>query len=112
MDISENLIVTISGGFFTGVLVGWALKKVVKLVAIIIGLLLTGLAYLQYQQIAWIYWGELEGASEAIVNALVSTMTKMFNSGHQDVAELAITNFGIPMTSSMSIGIAIGFMKG
>jgi hypothetical protein len=61
---------------------------VVKLVAIIIGLLLTGLAYLQYQQIALINWGELEGASEAIVNALVSTMTKMFNSGHQDVAEL------------------------
>ena len=36
MHISENLIDKISGGFFTGILVGWALKKVIKLVAIIL----------------------------------------------------------------------------
>ena len=38
---------TLGGGFFVGVLIGYALKKVIKIVAII-----AGLAYLQYHQIA------------------------------------------------------------
>jgi uncharacterized membrane protein (Fun14 family) len=43
---------TLGGGFFVGVLIGYALKKVIKLVAVIVGLFLAGLAYLQYHQIA------------------------------------------------------------
>jgi uncharacterized membrane protein (Fun14 family) len=43
---------TIGGGFFVGILIGYALKKVIKLVAVIVGLFLAGLAYLQTQQIA------------------------------------------------------------
>jgi hypothetical protein len=31
---------------------------------------------------------------------------------HPEMAGLAIPNFGIPMTSSTSIGFTIGFMKG
>jgi uncharacterized membrane protein (Fun14 family) len=43
---------TVGGGFFVGVLIGYALKKVIKLLAVIVGLFLAGLAYLQYHQIA------------------------------------------------------------
>jgi hypothetical protein len=31
---------------------------------------------------------------------------------HPEISGLAITNFGIPITSSMSIGFTLGFMKG
>jgi uncharacterized membrane protein (Fun14 family) len=41
---------TLGGGFFVGVLIGYALKKVIKLFAVTAGLFLTGLAYLQYHQ--------------------------------------------------------------
>ena len=34
----------LGGGFFVGVLIGYALKKVIKLVAVIVGLFLAGLA--------------------------------------------------------------------
>jgi uncharacterized membrane protein (Fun14 family) len=44
----------IGGGFFTGVLVGYALKKVIKIAAVILGLFLAVLAYLQYHEIATI----------------------------------------------------------
>jgi uncharacterized membrane protein (Fun14 family) len=50
----DNIIsytTTIGGGFFAGVLIGYALKKVIKIVAVIAGLFLAGLAYLQYHQI-------------------------------------------------------------
>ena len=40
------------GGFFAGVLIGYALKKVIKIVAVIVGPFLAGLAYLQYHHIA------------------------------------------------------------
>lgn len=100
------------GGFFAGILIGWALKKIVKLFAIIVGLFLAGLAVLQYQQIASIDWDKLEQASVGAVSAVVNAITKMIDDGHGQIAESAITNFGIPITSSMSIGFTIGFMKG
>ena len=43
---------TIGGAFFVGILIGYALKKVVKLATVIVGLFLDGLSYLQYHQIA------------------------------------------------------------
>jgi uncharacterized membrane protein (Fun14 family) len=67
---------TMGGGFFAGVLIGYALKKVIKLLAVIVGLFLAGLAYLQYQQIANINWNKLqtvlsEGAITTLSNAVV-----------------------------------------
>jgi uncharacterized membrane protein (Fun14 family) len=103
---------SIGGGFFAGILVGWALKNVMKPTAIIVGLFLVGLAYLQYQDIAFINWDKLEQASKGVVNTLVDATTKMIDNGNPEIAELAITNFGIPLTSSISIGFAIGFIKG
>ena len=52
MNIIESFgptAATIGGGFFVGILIGYALKKVIKIVAVIVGLFLAGLAYLQYQ---------------------------------------------------------------
>jgi uncharacterized membrane protein (Fun14 family) len=42
---------TIGGGFFLGFISGFAIKKVMRLAAIIIGLLVAALAYLEYQRI-------------------------------------------------------------
>jgi uncharacterized membrane protein (Fun14 family) len=102
---------TIGGGFFVGIFIGWALKKIIKLFAIIAGLFLAGLAYLQYQQIASINWVKIEQASGGLVNVIVNA-TKMIDGNSPAVAELAITNLGIPLTGSMSTGFAIGFVKG
>jgi uncharacterized membrane protein (Fun14 family) len=35
MNLDENLAVTVGGGFFGGILIGYALKKVIKVAAII-----------------------------------------------------------------------------
>jgi uncharacterized membrane protein (Fun14 family) len=42
---------TVGGGFVIGFITGYAIKKVLKLAAVIVGLFFAALAYLQYQQI-------------------------------------------------------------
>jgi uncharacterized membrane protein (Fun14 family) len=74
MSIVESLgstAATIGGGFFVGILIGYALKKVIKLVAVIVGLFLAGLAYLQYHQVASINWNKLQTVSEGTITHLL-----------------------------------------
>jgi uncharacterized membrane protein (Fun14 family) len=110
---------TMGGGFFAGILIGYALKKVIKIVAIIVGLFLAGLAYLQYNQIANINWNKLQQVSEHTIttlsNAIIIQIQSISGDGHAAAAtasSLAMTSFGIPLTGSMSAGFTIGFMKG
>jgi uncharacterized membrane protein (Fun14 family) len=108
----SSVAATIGGGFFVGILIGYALKKVVKIVAIVVGLFFAGLAYLQYQQIVAINWNKIPQLSQNAVKTLAITTTQIpgFNSGH--TADISISNFGIPLTGSISVGFTIGFMRG
>lgn len=47
---------TITGGFFIGVLAGYAIKKIIQIAAVIIGLFIAALAYLEYQWIIDVNW--------------------------------------------------------
>src|SRR5918999_5569451 len=100
---------TLGGGFFAGVLIGYALKKVIKLLAVIVGLFLAGLAYLQYHQIANINWNKLQTVSEDAIITLSNTVIQIQSSSDVHPAAtassyLAMTSFGIPLTGSMSAG--------
>jgi uncharacterized membrane protein (Fun14 family) len=110
---------TLGGGFFVGILIGYALKKVIKMVAVIVGLFLAGLAYLQYHQIANINWNKLHTVSDDAIttlsNAIIIHIPGFSDSSHaaaSTASSLAMTSFGIPLTGSMSAGFTIGFMKG
>jgi uncharacterized membrane protein (Fun14 family) len=109
---------TMGGGFFVGILIGYALKKVIKILTVIAGLFLAGLAYLQYHQIANINWNKLQTISEDAITTLSNAMTQIpgiSGDGHAaavTASSLAMTSFGIPFTGSMSAGFTIGFIKG
>lgn len=109
-DIS-SLGTTIGAGFFGGILIGYALKKVLKIAAVIVGLFFAGLTYLQYQQIIDIKWAKLQSLSQNTVTALanVSTQIPGFSGGDHT---MVLSNLGIPLTGSMAMGFAIGFIKG
>ncbi len=73
---------TMGGGFFVGILIGNALKKVIKIVAVIFGLFLAGLAYLQYHQIANINWNKLQAVlSEGAITTLSNAIIQIQSSG-------------------------------
>jgi uncharacterized membrane protein (Fun14 family) len=108
-DTLTSTSAAIGGGFFGGLLIGYALKKVIKVVAIVVGLFLAGLAFLQYQQIATIHWHRLEGAITKLAATVTTTST--INDNSNVAALVMMSNFGVPRTSSMSVGFTIGFMK-
>ena len=115
---------TLGGGFFVGILIGYTLKRVIKIVAVIVGLFLAGLAYLQYHQIANINWNKLQTVSEGTITTLSNLLIIQIpsisgissgDSSHAaaTASSLAMTSFGIPLTGSMSAaGFTIGFIKG
>jgi uncharacterized membrane protein (Fun14 family) len=120
MSIVENFgstAATMGGGFFVGILIGYALKKTIKIAAIVVGLFLAGLAYLQYHQIASINWNKLQTVSEGAITTISNAIIQIQSSGDVHAAtatssSLAMTSFGIPLTGSMSAGFTIGFIKG
>jgi uncharacterized membrane protein (Fun14 family) len=110
---------SLGGGFFVGILIGYALKKIIKIAAVIIGLFLAGLAYLQYHQIANINWNKLQTVFEGAITTLANLTMQIpgisgGDSSHAaaTASSLAMTSFGIPLTGSMSAGFTLGFIKG
>lgn len=103
--------VTIGGGFFGGILIGYALKKVIKVIAVVAGLFFAGLAYLQYHQIVNINWSKLQAVSQSTITTLANATAQIPGFSSSDHT-IALSNLGIPLTGSLSMGFAIGFMKG
>jgi uncharacterized membrane protein (Fun14 family) len=77
-------------------------------------IVLAGLAYLQYQQIAKINWDKLQSVSQGAISNLANATTQISNNlgNHDHTTATALANFGIPLTGSMATGFAVGFMKG
>jgi uncharacterized membrane protein (Fun14 family) len=107
IDTLTSIPATIGGGFLGGLLLGYALKKIIKLIAVVAGLFIAGLAYLQYQQIAYFDWERIE----RIVTTMFGNMSSHIFDG-QDISSFALSTLGIPLTSGVSAGFAVGFMRG
>jgi len=95
---------SVGGGFFIGILIGYFVKKIIKVIMFvtrgIVGLLL----YLQSQQIISVNLDKLEESS---------TFSTLMGSTFDNIAQIGnTTSLGIPMAGGLSAGFAIGLMKG
>ena len=70
---------TIGGGFFVGLLAGYAIKKIIKIVAVIIGLFIAALAYLEYQRIIEVNWTSIQALSQSGITWLANAATHISN---------------------------------
>ena len=101
---------TVGGGFFLGFIAGWAIKKMMRLAAIIIGLFIAAIAYLEYQRILNIDWNRIEIASQNGLIWISNTITHISNtigSPHSGT----FSHVGIPLVSA-SAGVILGLAKG
>ena len=102
---------TIGGGFFVGLVAGYAIKKIIKITAVIVGIFIAALAYLEYQRIIDVNWAKLQAVLQNGLTWLANTVIHISNnigSGHIG----ALSNLGIPLASSASAGFALGMLRG
>ena len=103
--ISPTLFSMGSGGLI-GFLIGFAIKRIFKILAVISGLFLGALIYLQSQNLISINWDRLQDMTQSTVTVLSHTLT--------DTSQISIIsgNLGIPLTGGLAAGFAFGVMKG
>ena len=103
-SVIPTTIASIGGGFFTGLLLGYSVKKVIKILMFVAGGIVGLLLYLQQQQIISLNVERLEGSSTVILTTLSSSFDKMTQIGH-------MSSLGIPLAASMAAGFTLAFAK-
>src|SRR5437867_11973096 len=103
----ESLIpaaASIGGGFFIGILVGYFVKKVIKVLMFVAGGIVGLLLYLQQEQIISVNIERLEGSSTTILTTLSSSFDKMTQIGD-------MSTLGIPLAASIAAGFTVALAK-
>jgi len=80
----EEFVFSAGGGFLFGAAAGFAIKKVMKIAAVVLGLFVAALAYLSYKGLIDVKWVAMENvtrsaltnASGQVVHALNDTATQ------------------------------------
>jgi len=98
------LSTTIGGGFFIGIMLGYFVKKVIKILMFVAGGIVGLLLYLQQQQIISVNIERLEGSSTFILTTLSSSFDKMTQIGD-------MSSLGIPLAASIAAGFTVALAK-
>jgi uncharacterized membrane protein (Fun14 family) len=124
---------TVGFGGIVGFLVGFMLKRIMKILAVIAGVFFAALLYLESQHIVDVNWDKLQSISNSVLSTITTTTNATSttgglgagpiqailgnNTGAAAASILPITsttmaNLGIPLTGSTAMGFTIGFLKG
>ena len=95
---------SVGGGFFIGLVLGYFVKKIVKILMFVAGGIVGLLLYLQQQQLISVNMESLETSSTTILTSLASTFDKMTQVGD-------FTSIGIPLTASIAAGFTVALAK-
>jgi uncharacterized membrane protein (Fun14 family) len=108
IDSIAPIATTTGSGAIIGFLVGYAIKKVIRIILVIAGLSIATLAYLEYQKVIVINWDKMDATSAVI--GLRNATDQVPGIDNHIIPTLA--NFGIPLTGSAAAGFVFGLMKG
>jgi len=108
MDIGHigSTVTSIGAGSIGGFAIGYAVKKIFKISLALMGVLFGAIAYMQTQGVLSVNWDKIENISRSAATA-VSSMTM-----NQMGTDSMISSLGFPLMGSMSMGFAVGFMRG
>ncbi|MDP9289951.1 MAG: FUN14 domain-containing protein [Thermoproteota archaeon] len=112
----EDFVFSAGGGFLFGAVAGYAMKKVMKIAAVVVGLFVAGLAYLSYKGWIDVKWVEMENATRtALTNVAGQAVNALNNTASQFAAHpSSITSSGLPIAAAFGFvpGLMLGFKKG
>ncbi|HZA06789.1 MAG TPA: FUN14 domain-containing protein [Nitrososphaeraceae archaeon] len=116
------LLTSIGFGGIVGFLVGIAIKYIIKILAVIAGLILAALMYLESQGILNVNWAKLQAMSQPVL----STLTNSLNSTTGGVGRgyggsvpgiihsnfpFLPTDMGLPLVGSAGLGFLLGLTR-
>jgi len=111
MEFDPGFIASSVGfGGVAGFLIGYAVKKVVKITMILVGLFIAAMAYLGYQGIIMVNWDKLALSASNVTSGVGNATGQA--AGASDQFANALVNFGIPFTGTFAAAFVFGFMKG
>jgi uncharacterized membrane protein (Fun14 family) len=104
----KNIIFSAGGGFLFGTVAGDAIRKLIKLAAIVVGLFIVALSYLSYRGWLDVKWIPIE---DSVKNTLIDITTQAIHAlnntaSHFQAHPLAVGAVGLPAAA------AFGFMPG
>jgi uncharacterized membrane protein (Fun14 family) len=127
---------TIGFGGILGFLIGFMLKRIMKILTVIAGVFFAALLYLESQHIMNVNWDKLQMISNSVLSTIAATATTTNATsttsgggmgpiqaflGNNSTAAAAthilpitstMANLGIPLTGSTAMGFTIGLLKG
>ena len=112
----EGFLFSAGGGFLFGAVAGYAIKKVMKIAAVIIGLFVVGLAYLSYRGWVDVKWVAIEYASRSTLTNASEQIAHAFNTTATQFAShpSPVAASGLPIAAMFGFvpGLMVGFKKG
>ncbi len=108
-----GLATSIGIGGFLGFLMGYAIKKILKIIIIVSGLLVGIIYYLQYNGLIGLNWAKVEATvSSLMTNFDGLSLNAPFFPGIGDQIFNSISHSGIPLTGGFAAGFVFGVSKG
>jgi uncharacterized membrane protein (Fun14 family) len=112
----EDFLFSTGVGFLLGVVAGYAIKKIMKIAAVVIGLFVAALAYLSYRGWVDLKWGAIEDASRStLTNASEQVVHSLNNTATQFASHPStLAASGLPVAAMFGFvpGLMMGFKKG
>jgi uncharacterized membrane protein (Fun14 family) len=125
---------TIGFGSIVGFLIGFMLKRIMKILAVIAGVFFAALLYLESQHIVNVNWDKIQTISNGVLSTIATTTTNATTTGGGGgvgsiqailgnnstaaaasilpITSTTMANLGIPLTGSTAMGFTIGILKG
>jgi len=117
------LLTTVGFGGIVGFLVGIAIKYIIKILAVIAGVFLAGLMYLESQGILNVNWAKLQTMSQPVLSTLTNSLNSTTGGGvgtgygasvtgiiHSNFPFLP-TDMGLPLVGSAGLGFLLGLTR-
>jgi uncharacterized membrane protein (Fun14 family) len=113
---AEDLVFSAGGGFLFGAVAGYAIKKVMKIAAVVVGLFVAGLAYLSYKGWVDVKWVAMENATRSTLTSVAGQAVHALNNTASQFAAHSATleTSGLPVAAAFGFmpGLMIGFKRG
>lgn len=90
-----------------GFLIGYAIKHVMKFLAVGAGILFAALMYFQQQGIVSVNWDKLQTVSQNAVSILANATGQLSHTS----TPISSANFALPITGAAALGFAIGLLR-